>query len=168
LIASFRSYDAQIESPLPQDASGFEGNRNTSATRYHPRCIVSRRPGCIHPCAISVTVSSTYQLTNALHLLPNRAVTVDSVGIKLYLNRIRVEFIEINVSLKHMLRLVTLDLHVAEAQHGPFPFQSMPPIDRVPADRSSIGSTIMVGCRRRKVVLLGIFAHRAVGGETRR
>jgi len=167
LLTSSQFLQFEISSPLPQNTRGFQGNRNTSETRYDPRGKVRRWSGCSDPRAISVTVSGTDQLTNAFHLLPNWAVTVDSVGIKLYLNHIRVEFIEIDVSLKHVLRLVTLDLHIAEAQHGPFPFQSMPPIDHVPADRSFIGSTIMVGCRRRKVVLLRVFAHRPVGRKAR-
>jgi len=37
-------------------------------------------------------------LPDSLHLLPDGSRVVDSVGIKLYLNHIRVEFIEIDVS----------------------------------------------------------------------
>jgi hypothetical protein len=86
LTGSFCTYHWQIEAPLPQNTSGFRGNRNTSTTRYHPRCKVRRWSGCCHPRAISETVSGTCQLTNAFHLLPNRAVIIDSVGKKLYLN----------------------------------------------------------------------------------
>jgi hypothetical protein len=54
-------------------------------------------------------------LTHPLHLLPHRTIAVVAVGIELYSRRIRVEIIEIDLDLKHVLPSVGLDLHLTEA-----------------------------------------------------
>jgi hypothetical protein len=46
----------EIESPLPQDVSGFQRNRHAVVVRYQSRRIVRRRAGCGHPRAIHAAV----------------------------------------------------------------------------------------------------------------
>ena len=46
--------------------------------------------------------------------------------------------------------------------------QSMPGFDHLPSQQALLGGTRPVIIRSRKVTLLGIFAHRAIGGELRR
>ena len=68
-------------------------------------------------------------MSNALHLLPQWSTVPHSIGIEFDPHRLRVEIIEIQLNLKDVLLPVSLNLHVAEAQPGPFLFQSMSPIN---------------------------------------
>ena len=64
--------------------------------------------------ASGVADSGIHRLANALHLLPHRATTVDSVGIKLDSHGLWVEVIETDLNLKYVLLATSLNLHVAE------------------------------------------------------
>jgi hypothetical protein len=94
----------EVNSTLPQDSSGFQGNGNACSVLYHTRRIAGGRTLRGHPRAISVASSRACQLANALHLLPHWAVAVDAVGVKLDAHRTRVEIVEINLNLKHVTR----------------------------------------------------------------
>src|ERR1035437_1919237 len=114
-----------VKSALPQDSSSFQGNGDTSILGYHARRIVGSRACRGHPCAIGVASGRGCQFANALHLLPHRTVAVDAIGIKLYSRRIRVEIVEIDLNLKHVLLPVGLNLHFTDAHRGPLLFHSM-------------------------------------------
>lgn len=104
-----------MESPLPQDSCVFQWDRNAVAVRYHSRRIVRWWAGRRHSRAVNVAARRAWQLPDTHHLLPHRSAAVDSVGIKLDLNRIRVEAIEIDLSLKDVALPIRLNLHFAEA-----------------------------------------------------
>ena len=157
-----------FESLLPQDSRLFQGNRNTGTMRYHSHRIVGSRACRGHRYAIGVAAGPANYLANAFHLLPHRAVAVDSVGIELDSHRIRVKVIEINLSLKHVLIPIGLDLHFTEAQRGPLVLQGLMPIDQLPAYRALVGTTLTEGCRTREVMLFSVFAHRADRRKARR
>jgi hypothetical protein len=55
----------------------------------------------------------------------HRTVAVDSVGIEFDSHRIRVNVIEIDLKLKHVLLPIGLDLHFTEAQRGPIVLQGL-------------------------------------------
>ena len=109
------------------------GTATPAQLRYHSRRVVARWTCRGHRRVIDAAAGCARQRSRALHFLPYGIAAVDSVGIKLDSHRIRVEIIEKDLDLKDVLVRVGLDLHVAEAQRGPFLFQSMLPIDHLPA-----------------------------------
>src|ERR1035441_8154692 len=155
-------------SSLPQDSLVFERDRNAGMLRYHARRVVGGRTHRGHRRAIGIASGPTRQLASALHLLPFGTVAVDAVGIKLYAHRTRVEFTEIDLHFKLVPVSVGLDFHFTEAQRWPRLLYGVVPLDHLPAHRAFIGGTLAVGCGARKVVLLRVFANRAVRGEARR
>jgi hypothetical protein len=78
-------------------------------------------------------------LANALHLLPHGSIASGAVSVKLYPHRLGVEVIEKDLNLKYVLLATSLNLHFAEAQRAPFLFQTLLPIDYLPADGAFIG-----------------------------
>src|ERR1019366_9935482 len=60
------------------------------------------------------------------------------------------------------------DPHVSKTQRAPLLIHRMLPIDDLPPECALIGYTLTVGRGSRKTMLLGVFAHRAVGEEARR
>src|ERR1017187_3918025 len=138
-----------VKSALPQDSSSFQGNGDTSILGYHARRIVGRRACRGHLCAISVPSARAYQLANSLHLLPHWTSTFAAIGTNDGPRRIRVDIVQIDVTLNHMPLPAGLDLHFTEAQRGPLLFHGVLPIDHLPAHRTLIGGTLTVGCRTR-------------------
>ena len=161
-----RSFFRSIGSSLPQNSCVFQRDRNAVAVRYHSRRIVRCWAGRRHRRAVNVAARCAGQLADALHLLPNGIAAVDSVGIKLDPHRLGVEVIEIDLNLKTCCS-PWFPPSLRRSAAGPFLFQGVLPIDHLPADCAFIGSALTVGGRSREVVLLGVFAHRAVGGEAR-
>src|ERR1035438_6527015 len=158
---------AQIGSPLPPDSCVFQWDRNAFAVRDDPRCIVPRSADRGHGRAVPVAARRSGQLADALHLLSHWAAAVNTVGIKLNGYSARVEVIEIDLNVEDMLLAFSLHRHFTKAQRRPFLFQTMPPIKHLPANCPFFGTAQVVGGCGREVVLLGIFAHRAVSGKAR-
>ncbi len=146
--------------------SVFQRNSNAFAVRYYPRSIVCSRTVGRHHRAVNVAPRSTGQLANALHLLPHVSAACDVVGIKLYHHSFGVQVIEIHLHLKYVLDRICLHLHVTKAQRDPFLFQSMFPINYALAHCTFIVSSLTVGSCSREVVLLSVFTHRSVNGES--
>ena len=97
---TFRRLHARIESPLPEDLRGFEGNRHAVAVRYHSRRIVRWWAGRRHSRAVNITARRAVELANALHLLPHGSIAPGAVSVKLYPHRLGVEVIEKDLNLK--------------------------------------------------------------------
>ena len=72
-----------------------------------------------------------------------------------------------HLCLEDVLGGIGLYLHGATPEGAPFLLQRMFPINNVSAHCTFIGSAFTVGCRRREVVLLGVFAHGAICGKAR-
>src|SRR5512143_1409996 len=118
-----------MESPLPQDVCFFQGNSNADVIRDYPRGIIRRRADHRHLRTINVSAVCGRWLLSELHFLSHRSVIVNTVGIKFYLHSCRVEIMEIDLNLEYMLLPMSLDLHIAEAECGPFLLHYMPPVD---------------------------------------
>src|ERR1017187_8615058 len=131
---------AQIGSSLPPDSCVFQWDRNAFAVRDDPRCIVPRSADRGHGRAVPVTARRSGQLADAFHLLSHWAAAVNSAGIKLNGYRVRVEVIEIDLNVEDMLLAFSLHRHFTKAQRRPFLFQTVLPIDQLPADRALIGN----------------------------
>jgi hypothetical protein len=82
-IESRQRNSLEIESPLLQDASSFQGKRNAEAVRYDSRRIVCHRTGCRHRRAVDVATGRAHQWLAGRHFLPRRIVAIDSVSVKL-------------------------------------------------------------------------------------
>src|SRR5438093_1329532 len=74
---------AAIESSLPQNVSGFKRNCHAIVMRDQARRIVRRWANCRHLRAIGTAACCARRLPHALHLLPHRSATADSVGVEL-------------------------------------------------------------------------------------
>ena len=127
--------------------------------------IVRRRTRRRHLRAVGVAAVRALESANARHLLPNRAVAVHPVGIELHAHGLRVEVMDGQLNLERMVLPVGLDLHGAKPERGPLLLHRVPPGDHLPAQRAVGGRARTVGRGSREVVLLGVLAHRTVGGE---
>src|ERR1017187_6587127 len=152
----------EVRSSLPQDSLVFQWDRNAGMLRYHARRVVRSRTYRGHPCAIGIASGPTRQLANALHLLPFGTAAVNAVRIKLDSHRTRVERSEIDLDLKDVPVPVGHDVHFTEAQRRPRLLHGVLPLDHLPGHRAFIAGTLAIGCGAWKVVLLRVFAHRAV------
>jgi len=113
--------------------SFFQGNRNAFIIRDYPRGIILRRAARRHLCTINVAAVCGRWLAGELHLLSHRTAAVDTVGVKLYADRLRIEVVEIDLNLEYMLVPFGLDLQFAKEQGGPFLLNLMPPVDQLSA-----------------------------------
>ena len=78
-------------------------------------------------------------------------------------HRIRVKITQKDFVLNHVLARIGVAPHVSKAQRAPLLIHRMLPIDDLPPECALIGNTLTVGRGSRKIMLLGVFAHRAVG-----
>src|SRR5208283_762289 len=131
---------------MPQDSCGFERNRYAIVARYHSRRVVRWWAGDRHSRAVSITARGADQLANTLHLVALRSIALDAGCVKLYPHRLGVEVIEKDLNLKQVLIATSLNLHLAEVQRGPFLFQTVLPIDHLPADCAFVANSQTVGC----------------------
>src|SRR5262249_46940714 len=115
--------------------------------------------------AMEIPVRAAHQLPDARHFLSYRAAAVHSVGIKLDANSVWFQAIEIDLNLKDVLSPFGRKLHFAEMQLGPILFQRLTPIDYLSSYSALVCRAHEVGRGRRDVVLLCVFAYRAVGGK---
>src|ERR1019366_320576 len=154
-------------SSSPWNECGFQRNRHSGALRYHAGRVVCGWTSSGYRCLIDAAAGWGSKNPRTPHFLPYGTASVDSVRIKLNSHRIRVEIVQKDFDFKHGAVRVGFDAQVSEAQRAPLPIDCMLPIDDLPADCAFIGNAQMVGGSSLKVVLLSVYAHRAVGREAR-
>ena len=116
---------------MPRDMRIFQRNRYAIVVRYDSRRIVRRRARCRHFRMVGVAVRRTHQLPYALHLHALRCATVQAIGEKFDLHRLRIEIIEIHLRLNYVPLTTGFDFHFAETKRGPVSIQRMPPFNQL-------------------------------------
>ena len=157
-----------IGSSLPEDSCVFQRDRNALAAPYHSRLVVCWGAGSRHSRVVNVAArpAARRERTASPAALEFHAFELHQrrTGLE---PRIGVEIVEIDFNLKNVPLRGEWQPSVLRRTSHLFLFQTVLPIDYLAADCAFIGTAQMVGGRGREVVLLGIFAHRAVGGEAR-
>src|SRR6185312_4198446 len=129
----------EMESPLPQDVSGFQRHRHTGAVRDDARRIIRYGASCRHRRAIDIPTRFAGRWLDARHLQSSRTVVTDAVGVQLHAHGVRVEIVEIHDYLNDVPSLVGLYRHLAKAPRAPFLCQGLPPLDDLSPYRALIG-----------------------------
>src|SRR5438132_14214785 len=102
----------EVCSPLPQNGSDFEGHRHAGAVRCDARRIVPGGTGCRDRCTIDPPTRFARRL-DAAHLLSDCTAAIDPIGIQLDSHGVRIDVIEIHLSLKDMLVRTSWSLYIA-------------------------------------------------------
>ena len=119
-------YIGAITLPLPKDSRLFQGNLGGGMKRHDPGRVVGRGTRRRHASAIT-EAARRHELCAARHFLTRRLAAVFGFGIKLHLNRFRIEVVEINLHLKIMPWRFSFHSELAEAYFGPVLFDGVAP-----------------------------------------
>jgi hypothetical protein len=112
----------ELDSPLPENGTDFQGHCNAGAVRYDARRIILCGTGRRDRCAIDPPARFASRWLDARHLLSDWAAIIYPIGIQLDSRKVRVEVIDEYLGLKDVLCRTCLYLHLAEAKRAPFLF----------------------------------------------
>jgi hypothetical protein len=75
---------------------------------------------------------------------------------------------EKDLNFEKVLSTACFHFDLTEMERIPLFFQSMLRFDHLPAQQAFLGRARLISTRSREIVLLRVFSHRAIGGESRR
>ena len=155
-------------SALPQNARALQRDRDTGTLRKYSRRVIGRRTRSGNGCLVEAAAKRVRQRSQPSHLFPYRVAAVDCIRIQLNTHGLGFKAIEKDFDFNDVLMRVRANPELSEGQRVPLLIHGLPPIDDLPARCAFSCRTLTIGGGCRKVVSLSVFAHCAVGGESRR
>lgn len=89
------------------------------------------------------------------HHVARRIAAIDRFGIELYLNRVGIQFVEMDVHVKAVLVRFGLHLHSSEAQLGPVIGKLAAPSEQTAGAHLVVGASPAIGVCQRRVIFAG-------------